>query len=110
MTIKQIISISLTARNHLLNILKKEKKQAILFHIESGGCNGFEYKFTPIDKITNNKNLYIKDDLKVEVCDKSIFHILGTEIDWKNDIMGQGFIFNNPISTSSCGCGTSFST
>ena len=110
MTIKRIISISLTARNHLLNILKEEKKQAILFYIESGGCNGFEYKFTPIDKITNNENLYVKDGLKVEVCNKSIFHILGTEIDWKDDIMGQGFTFNNPISTASCGCGSSFST
>ena len=110
MTAKQLISISISARNHLLNILKKEKKKAILFHINSGGCNGFEYKFTPIDKITNEKNLYIKDDLYVEVCDKSIFHILGTEIDWENDIMGQGFTFRNPASTGSCGCGSSFST
>ena len=50
MTIKQIISISLTARNHLLNILKKEKKQAILFHIESGDVMGLNINLRQLIK------------------------------------------------------------
>ena len=37
-------------------------------------------------------------------------HILGTEIDWKEDIMGQGFVFDNPMAQAKCGCGTSFSS
>ena len=34
--------------------------------------------------------------------------ILGTEIDWNEDIMGRTFTFNNPLAQSSCGCGSSF--
>ncbi len=44
------------------------------------------------------------------VCDpKSFLYLNGTTIDFKNEIMGRGFVFNNPNATTSCGCGSSFS-
>lgn len=47
--------------------------------------------------------------LKV-ICDpKSYLYLNGTAIDFKDELMGRGFVFNNPNATSSCGCGSSFS-
>lgn len=44
------------------------------------------------------------------VCDpKSYLYLNGTEIDFKEEIMGRGFVFNNPNATATCGCGSSFS-
>jgi len=44
------------------------------------------------------------------ICDpKSYLYLNGTEVDFKEDIMQRGFVFNNPNATSSCGCGSSFS-
>ncbi len=44
------------------------------------------------------------------VCDpKSYLYLNGTEIDFKDEIMGRGFVFNNPNATNTCGCGSSFS-
>ena len=44
------------------------------------------------------------------VCDpKSYLYLNSTTIDYKDEIMGSGFVFNNPNSTSTCGCGSSFS-
>lgn len=44
------------------------------------------------------------------ICDpKSMLYLEGTTIDFKDEIMGRGFVFNNPNATSSCGCGSSFS-
>ncbi|MSQ90494.1 MAG: iron-sulfur cluster assembly accessory protein [Phycisphaerales bacterium] len=44
------------------------------------------------------------------VCDpKSYLYLNGTTIDFKDEIMGRGFVFNNPNANSSCGCGSSFS-
>lgn len=44
------------------------------------------------------------------VCDpKSYLYLNGTEIDFKDEIMGRGFVFNNPNATTTCGCGSSFS-
>ena len=44
------------------------------------------------------------------VCDpKSYLYLNGTTVDFKDEVMGRGFVFNNPNATSSCGCGSSFS-
>ncbi len=44
------------------------------------------------------------------ICDpKSYLYLNGTSIDFKDEVMGRGFVFNNPNATSSCGCGSSFS-
>lgn len=44
------------------------------------------------------------------ICDpKSYIYLNGTTIDFKDELMGRGFVFNNPNATSSCGCGSSFS-
>jgi iron-sulfur cluster assembly protein len=44
------------------------------------------------------------------ICDpKSYLYLNGTTIDFKDELMGRGFVFNNPNATTSCGCGSSFS-
>ncbi|MHC4947739.1 MAG: HesB/IscA family protein [Planctomycetota bacterium] len=44
------------------------------------------------------------------VCDpKSYLYLNGTVIDFKDELMGRGFVFSNPNATSTCGCGSSFS-
>lgn len=44
------------------------------------------------------------------VCDpKSYLYLNGTTIDFKDEIMGRGFVFSNPNASTSCGCGSSFS-
>ena len=43
------------------------------------------------------------------VCDpKSYLYLNGTEVDFKDELMGRGFVFNNPNATNTCGCGASF--
>ena len=43
------------------------------------------------------------------ICGRSQFLIIGTEIDWKEDYMGQRFDFINPLANGTCGCGATFS-
>ena len=105
---KGLINVTSTAINQLSKILKGTSNKAILFDLKSGGCNGFEYRFTPIKNIENPKNVYTKDGLDIEICDQSLFHVLGIKIDWQEDIMGKTFKFENPGAASSCGCGSSF--
>ena len=53
--------------------------------------------------------MFEKHGIKV-VCDpKSYLYLNGTTVDFKDEVMGRGFVFNNPNATSSCGCGSSFS-
>ena len=41
------------------------------------------------------------------LCGKSLLHIIGTNIDYKEDIMGSRFDFSSEQIDSKCGCGTS---
>ena len=37
-------------------------------------------------------------------------YLVGAEIDYKEDLQGAQFVIKNPNATSTCGCGSSFST
>ena len=44
------------------------------------------------------------------ICDKrSFLYIAGSDIDYDNSLMGNGFSVSNPKANSTCGCGESFS-
>ena len=106
-----MISLTKHALKKIVEISKKQKVDKILFSVIGGGCNGFKYNIEPMteepDKL--DEKIDINNNLKLIVDQKSIFYLIGTEIDWKEDIMGSRFDFNNPNSTSQCGCGTTFS-
>ena len=106
---KQLLYFSKNAEKKLTSILKDTGKKNLFFFVKGGGCNGFEYMFEPKDKIENKDNVVTQGDLNVEVCDSSVLFTLGTTIDWKSDIMGEAFVFDNPMAQNSCGCGSSFS-
>lgn len=93
-----------------LDILTKQNtKKYMSFGIKSGGCSGFKYYFTPCNKEPLKGDEIIEEkNVKIKVCGVSIMNILGTEIDWQEDIMGNRFVFNNPNADFKCGCGSSF--
>ena len=105
-----IIKICSRTIKHFQKILDKTNKNAILIGIKSGGCNGVKYYIEP----TNNSpdkldEVFIKDGVKVIVCGNSVFHLLGSEINWREDYMGNGIEFINPNVSGQCGCGESWS-
>jgi iron-sulfur cluster assembly protein len=106
--------------------------------VKGGGCSGFSYilDLTEVQKDTDELwefRFRASDDGKVitrlaggvggavataeagtftvrVVCDpKSYLYLNGTTIDFKDEIMGRGFVFGNPNATTTCGCGSSFS-
>ena len=113
---KQIINLTKNAIKHLVKLKNKNNCKYILFSAKGGGCNGFGYNIEPtndepekLDEIVNIYDDMTNTDLSIQVCGRSVFYLLGTEIDWKEDFMGARFVFDNPQAKSKCGCGTSFS-
>ena len=108
---KEIIKITQNACRKLALIAKETNNKNILFSVKGGGCNGYNYILEPMDfKPDKHIEKVVRDEFTLYVCNYSIMHVLNTTIDWKKDIMGQTFVFNNPMAQSSCGCGTSFSS
>ena len=45
------------------------------------------------------------DGVRVFVDPKSLIYLAGTVLDYKNELMQQGFVFQNPSAGKSCSCG-----
>jgi iron-sulfur cluster assembly protein len=77
--------------------------------VKGGGCSGFNYTLDLTETHSENDEQWDQHGIPV-ICDsKSLIYLNGTTVDFKDELMGRGFVFNNPNATSSCGCGSSFS-
>ncbi len=107
------IALSDTAIREIKTIIDQQNLDPDKIHlrvgVKGGGCSGFSYLLDLTEKITDHDEHFHMDGVKV-VCDpKSYLYLNGTEIDFKDEIMGRGFVFKNPNASTTCGCGSSFS-
>ena len=78
--------------------------------VKGGGCSGFSYALDLTENMNEEADEHWQQDGVDIVCDsKSLLYLDGTRIDFKDEVMGRGFVFQNPNATSTCGCGSSFS-
>ena len=76
--------------------------------VKGGGCSGLTYTLG-FDAEPNEGDTVIDDNsVKLFVDGKSLFYLMGTELDFTDGLNGKGFVFNNPNATKTCGCGESF--
>ena len=95
----------------MATISNESKKKYILFHVKGGGCNGFNYVFKPTNTEPEKRDEVIKrPGYDLIICNSSIMHVIGTQVDWRKTIMGEAFHFENPMASANCGCGTSFTS
>ena len=129
------VTITEGAAREIHSIIKKQEldldKIRLRVAVKGGGCSGFSYLLDltenqrDSDEICESKYAIQPqpaagaaaesggdngDSFTLRViCDpKSYLYLNGTVIDFKDEIMGRGFVFSNPNATSSCGCGSSF--
>jgi iron-sulfur cluster assembly protein len=77
--------------------------------VKGGGCSGFSYILDLTENQKDTDELVEQHGVKI-ICDpKSLLYLGGVTIDFKDELMGRGFVFNNPNASATCGCGSSFS-
>ena len=77
--------------------------------VKGGGCSGFSYLLDLTENQKDTDEELEQHGIKI-ICDpKSLLYLGGVTIDFKDELMGRGFVFNNPNATATCGCGSSFS-
>ena len=108
------MAVTLTERaaEEVRSIIKEQdlgENTMLRVGVKGGGCSGFSYALDLVDTKGDQDEMFDCFGVHV-VCDpKSYLYLNGTEVDFKDEVMGRGFVFNNPNATSSCGCGSSFS-
>ena len=94
-----------------LKELKREKGNADMMlrvAVGGGGCSGFQYTFSFDHQINDDDQTIEKDGVTVVIDEMSCGYLAGSEIDYKNELIGAYFAIENPNAASTCGCGTSF--
>jgi iron-sulfur cluster assembly protein len=108
------MAVSLTERAaaEVKTIIEQQKlpeNTYLRMGVKGGGCSGFSYALDLTEHVSETDETFDCHGVKVAVDPKSYLYLNGTNVDFRDEVMGRGFVFNNPNATSSCGCGSSFS-
>ncbi|HEX3323286.1 MAG TPA: iron-sulfur cluster assembly accessory protein [Terriglobales bacterium] len=77
--------------------------------VQGGGCSGLSYNIRFDTQPRERDRIFQFEDVRVFVDPKSFIYLHGMTLDYQETLMQQGFVFVNPNSSKSCGCGSSFS-
>ncbi len=108
-----MIQLSETAAKEIKSIITDqgltEDSTRLRVGVKGGGCSGFTYMLDLTEEPKGEMDEELESHGIKILCDmKSFLYLSGVEIDFKDEVMGRGFVFKNPNATSSCGCGSSF--
>src|SRR5579862_5685135 len=79
--------------------------------VQGGGCAGMSYGMVFDEMDEEGDDLVVEaNGVRIILDSMSAGVLSGTEIDYVDGLMGQGFTFSNPNAKGSCACGHSFST
>ena len=109
--IKSEITITEKARNEILRIMQSNnipEKFGLRVGVKGGGCSGFTYTLNFVENNKDGDTIIESENVKLFIDGKSLFYLMGTELDFSDGLNGKGFLFNNPNATKTCGCGDSF--
>ena len=99
----------LTLTNSAKEYLQKVKgDDYVSLGVKGGGCSGFQYVWDLAANWPDVKWSEPIDDVLV-VDHVAEMYLLGSEIDYVTELGGSVLSVKNPMMTSSCGCGESFS-
>jgi iron-sulfur cluster assembly accessory protein len=105
------ITLTKTAANKFLSILKEENKQGYSLRLmeKAAGCNGFEYVLDFSEKPTDDDLIFESNGIEIHIKKNDSMRLIGCYIDYVDGLQGAGFKISNPNVKSSCSCGTSHS-
>ncbi len=109
-TLERPVTLTERAAKRVNAILSKEASgSALRISVNGGGCSGFSYAFDIGTTKGEDDIVVSRDGATVLIDAVSVEYMKGATIDFVDDLMGQAFRIENPLATSGCGCGTSFS-
>jgi iron-sulfur cluster insertion protein len=105
------IVFSDSAASRVAQLIKEEKNPALRLrvYITGGGCSGFSYGFAFDENLKEGDSGVNKQGVELVIDPMSYQYLMGSTVDYLEDLQGARFIVSNPNAKTTCGCGSSFS-
>ncbi len=99
------------AAQKVKELISEEENDALKLRvfISGGGCSGFQYGFTFDENVEEGDTIVENQGVDLLIDPMSIQYLTGAEIDYSEGIEGAQFVIRNPNTSTTCGCGSSFS-
>jgi len=78
-------------------------------YVTGGGCSGFQYGFSFDEQINEDDTVINNKGAELLVDPLSFQYLVGSKVDYVEGLEGSRFVVENPMATTTCGCGASFS-
>ena len=78
-------------------------------YVTGGGCSGFQYGFSFDEAVNDDDTVVANDGAELLVDPLSIQYLSGARVDYQEGLQGSRFVVENPMASTTCGCGMSFS-
>src|SRR2546428_7052127 len=76
--------------------------------VQGGGCSGLSYAMRLETQARDRDKVFEEHGARLFVDPKSYLYLHDTTLEWQEDLMRPGFVFQNPNPARRCGCGSSF--
>ncbi len=109
-TEKRVIVLTEAASFQIKEMMthNEEEGSYLRVAVRGGGCSGLSYGMA-FDEHKNEDDFTDEQfGLQIVVSKEDAPILMGTNIDYKQSLLGGGFTIENPNAIASCGCGTSF--
>ena len=107
-----MINVTVAAASKITELLTEENKEnaGLRVFVQGGGCSGLQYGFEFDEQVQDGDTCVENQGVKLLVDPMSVVYLTGAEIDYREGLDGAQFVIRNPNATTTCGCGSSFST
>lgn len=105
-----LFTVSDAASTRIFEMLAKRGKPSVGIRvgIRTRGCSGLSYTIEYADEVNKFDDVVEKDGVKILIDPKAVMFLIGTEMDFVEEQLKNGFVFRNPNEKGRCGCGDSF--
>ena len=104
------VTVTNRAAEHVRNFMADgDKAFGLRLAVKPTGCSGYMYVVETAEEARVHDRVFESHGIKIVVDTESLKYLRGTEVDFVREGLNEGFRFDNPNVSTTCGCGESFS-
>lgn len=108
--IRKALTLTDAAAERVKTLIARSDKPVLGLRIgvTNKGCSGMSYSIEYVTEEKPFEDVVEDKGVRLYIDPMALMFIVGSEMDYREDKMQAGFVFENPNATAQCGCGESF--